>query len=68
MYPAELGVYIGFRERNNINKFNAVDRKGIRVENCFWVNTMVVGIHRWVLMDENDERVYDEDEVAHIIE
>ena len=69
-YPAELGVYVGFRkrERNNINKVNAVDGQGIRVENRFWVNSMVAGIRRWVLMDENDERVYDDDEVAHIIE
>ena len=67
-YPADLGVYVGFRERNDINKVNTVDGQGIRVENRFWVNSMVAGIRRWVLMDENDERVYDDDEVAHIIE
>ena len=67
-YPAEQGLYVGFHTRNNMNKVNAVDGQGIRVEKRFWVNSVVAGIRRWILMDENDERVYDDDEVAHIIE
>ena len=67
-YPAELGVYVGFHARNNMNKVNAVDGQGIRVEKRFWVNSVVAGIRSWILMGENDERVYDDDEVAHIIE
>ena len=67
--PAEIASVVHHIALSASEKqVNAVDGQDIRVENRFWVNSMVAGIRRWILMDENDERVYDDDEVAHIIE
>ena len=62
-----MGTFIEFHERKNKNQINAVNRKGIFVENRFWVNTLAVGVHLWVLMDKNDERVYNNDAVTNIV-